>query len=118
MVKEEESECRGDRLPLRLVDRFEECLVGGDHVLERLPGDVAAPRGEADQHPAPVGRIGRAANEPGSFESVEARVIAPVVMSEDRARSVGLLPSWSPTRRNVFRTSKSATLSPNGWSTA
>ncbi len=43
--------------------------------------------------------------------------MAPVVIREDRAMSLGLLACWSLTRRNVFRTSKSAMLSPNGWRT-
>ena len=41
--------------------------------------------------------------------------MAPVVIREDRAMSLGLLPCWLLTRRNVFRTSKSAMLRPNGW---
>jgi len=41
--------------------------------VKRLPGDLAALRGETDEHPAPVGRIRHAADEPGSFEPVQPR---------------------------------------------
>jgi hypothetical protein len=70
-VKDELLERGGDPVPLPVAERFEECLVGGDQFMKRLPGDLAASRGETDEHPAPVGRIWRAADEPGSFQPIE-----------------------------------------------
>ena len=70
-MKEQLLERGGDQVLLLPAERFEECLVGGDQFMKRLPGDLAALRGETDEHPAPVGPIGRAADEPGSFEPVE-----------------------------------------------
>lgn len=71
VVQEQLLEPGGDRVLLLSAERFEECLVGGDQFMKRLPGDLAALRGETDEHPAPVGRVGGAADEPGLFEPVE-----------------------------------------------
>lgn len=70
-MQEQLLERGGDRVLLLSAERFEECLVGGDQFLKRLPGDLAALRGETDEYPAPVGRVGVTADEPGSFEPVE-----------------------------------------------
>ena len=67
-MKNELLERGGDPVPLLAAERFEECLVGGDQFMKRLPGDLAASRGETDEHPAPVGRIWGAADEPDSFQ--------------------------------------------------
>ena len=71
VAKEQLLERGGDRVPLLLGERFEEYLVDGDQFMKRLLGDLAALRGETDEHPAPVNRIGRAADERGSFEAVQ-----------------------------------------------
>ena len=71
MVKEQLFERGGDCVPLLSVERFEECVVGGYQFVKRLPGELAALRGDTDDQPAPVGRIGCAADEPGSFKPVE-----------------------------------------------
>jgi hypothetical protein len=70
-VNEQLLERGGARVPLLSAERFEEYLVGGYQFLKRLSGGLAASRSEPDQHPASVGRIGCAADEPGSFEPVE-----------------------------------------------
>ena len=60
-----------DPVPLLVAERFKECLVGGYQFMKRLSGHFAASRGEADEDPAPVGRICRAADEPGLFQPIE-----------------------------------------------
>ena len=72
-MEEEQLERGGDRFPLLSAERFKEYLVGGYQFAKRLRGGFIALRGEADEHPAPVRRIGRAADKPGSFEPVQPR---------------------------------------------
>jgi hypothetical protein len=73
VVEEEQFEARGERFPLMPAERFEECVVDRYQLVQRLPSDLAAARGEPDEDAAPVGRIGRAADERRSFEPVEPR---------------------------------------------
>jgi hypothetical protein len=59
VLEEEPFERGGERLSLLSAARFKEYLVSGDQFVKRLPGDLAALRGETDELSAPVGRIGQ-----------------------------------------------------------
>lgn len=73
VMQEKHLKGRGERLPFPDAQRFEKCVVDRDKFVQRLPPDLAAARREADEYAAPVGRIGRAADEARSFEPVEPR---------------------------------------------
>jgi hypothetical protein len=49
VAKEQQLERGGERLPLLFAERFKEDLVGGDQLVKRLPGDLAALRGDTDE---------------------------------------------------------------------
>ena len=71
-MQEQLLERGGDRVPLLSAERFEECLVGGDQFMKRLPGDLAASalvRNSAHAHrsPTPV-------QPPGQLAALRARV--------------------------------------------
>lgn len=74
----------GDRDLLLSAERFEECRVGGDQFMKRLPGDLAALRGEPDERPAAVGRLGGRMSPARSSRSSR-EVMAAVAIREDRA---------------------------------
>lgn len=72
MAQEQLLERGRNRLSLLRCEGFEESLVDGYQFMKCLPGDLAAVRRETDEHTASIDRVGSAADEPGTFEAVEA----------------------------------------------